>query len=126
MTDLEAVAAATVAHLVRTAGRTDEGEGLWAIVVVKLATDSALAKLQEQAKTGTLTTRTERRVVDALVEAAEADSGFATNLSNAVQALHDCETRTGTGGSVLNTISGTVHGPVIQGRDFHGSITLGG
>jgi hypothetical protein len=59
----------------------------------------------------------------ALAARAAVDAAFATELSR----WHDEARRVRTGdGDVTNTVSGgTVHGPVLQGRDFSGTIHLG-
>ncbi|MDW6062120.1 hypothetical protein SAZ11_33970 [Streptomyces sp. FXJ1.4098] len=62
------------------------------------------------------------RLVLLIQEPAAEDPQFA-------RAFQDWLSRYGTiagSGEVHNTISGgSIHGPVIQGRDFHGSITFG-
>ncbi|MEU0431910.1 hypothetical protein ABZ153_09730 [Streptomyces sp. NPDC006290] len=136
---MELVAAAAVTYLVRKAGRVgrradeevdralNEGmDRLHDLIGAKLGADPVLDQLAEQAGTGVVTERTERRVALAVVDAAEADQDFAARLQEMVEALQRREGgERGGAGSVHNLISGGIqHGTVVQGRDF-GTVNLG-
>jgi hypothetical protein len=60
----------------------------------------------------------ETRFADLLVDHPEAAAELQALLAELKAAIPQ------TGGNVTNTISGTVHGPVLMGRDF-GDITIG-
>ena len=61
----------------------------------------------------------ETRFVDLLADCPEAGSELAALVAEMKQAIG-----TAGSGNVTNTISGTVHGPVVMGRDF-GDISIG-
>ncbi|MFJ3804043.1 hypothetical protein ACIPSJ_48175 [Streptomyces sp. NPDC090088] len=139
VTGLELVAAAAVAYLVRKAGRVgrradeevnhalDEGmDRLHELIQEKLGADPVLDRLTEQAETGAVTERTERRAALAVADAAEADGEFATRLRELVMVLQQQEeVGRGDSVSVSNLISGgTQSGPVFQGGSF-GTINIG-
>lgn len=58
------------------------------LIATKLGADPALAKLEQEAAAGQeVSDRTQRRVEDALADAADADPGFAASLSAALSTL---------------------------------------
>ena len=132
MTGVELLAGAAVAYLVRKARRVggradtevdrvlDEGmDALHELVTAKIGDDSALKRLEA----GSDTERTQRRVADAIADAAEDDEAFAARLSELVESLRSRDGGAAPG-SVHNVISGgTQYGPAVQGRDFSGPIT---
>ena len=63
-------------------------------------------------------------LADELQTAGDYDPAFAEQLLAQWAALQSGTTVVDVG-SVTNTVSGTVHGPVVQARDIQGNITLG-
>lgn len=110
MTGIELVAGAAVGYLVRKlrrVGSRADGEvdrvldaGMDAVhelVTAKLGADPALAVLVERAPSGQVSDRTVRRVVDAVADAAETDTGFAERLGRLVEDLQSREASAGGG-----------------------------
>ncbi|MFI0780633.1 hypothetical protein [Streptomyces sp. NPDC021212] len=64
-----------------------------------------------------------RRLADLLVERSRQDPEFGRDLAAWLREFGEPAEREA--GAVHNTFSGTASGPVIQGRDFHGSISFG-
>jgi hypothetical protein len=62
-------------------------------------------------------------LADELQTAADYDPAFAEQLRAQWAAIQSGATAAGSG-AVANSISGTVHGPVIQARDINGGITF--
>lgn len=62
-------------------------------------------------------------LADELQTAGDYDPAFAEQLRAQWVAVQSGATATGTE-SVANSISGSVHGPVVQARDIHGDITF--
>jgi len=129
VTGLEVVAAAAVAYLMRKAGRVGERvdeivdeavdqrlDRLAEVVGGKLGDDPGLAKLDALGEESSDVTR--QRVALAIVDAAQDDPDFAAKVTELVTALQAQETATGQGGSTYNTMNGSVHGTMIQGRDI--------
>lgn len=119
-------------HKARRVGKRADGEvdraldagmdRLHELVSRRLGEETALGKLEEEAKAGREqpSESTGAQVRLALEETAERDSGFAEALG---RLIHELETsaRSMTNGSVNNAISGgTFSGAVLQGRDFSG------
>ncbi|MEU6057240.1 hypothetical protein [Streptomyces sp. NPDC047097] len=67
-----------------------------------------------------------RQLADVLALRAAQDPAFATALGEWRRRAEPLAAPSHTGtGDVRNEVSGTVHGPLIQARDVHGSIHLG-
>ena len=62
-----------------------------------------------------------RTLAEALAAEAESDPVATTALRDW---MADTERALDQSGDVTNTISGNVHGPVVQARDIHGGITF--
>jgi hypothetical protein len=63
-------------------------------------------------------------LADELQTAGDYDPAFAEQLRAQWAAIHTGATAAGAE-AVTNSISGTVHGPVVQAHDIHGNITFG-
>jgi hypothetical protein len=100
MIGADVLAGAAVSHLLRKAGRAankadqagheDLGAGtdqICALVNEFVGSDPALTLLDQQARVGTVSDRTERRAKDAIAEAVEADAGFAQRLAALVHEM---------------------------------------
>jgi len=96
------------------------------LVIAKLGGDPALERMHiEISGSGEVRPRTQARLVMALEDAVEDDPEFARNLERAVSDARTLnQPRVETHGSVINQITGTVNGRVIQARDIHGSVTF--
>jgi hypothetical protein len=57
------------------------------LILAKLGPDPAVEKLEKEAAEGLVSVRTERRVLDAVIDAAENDGQFATELGAVLAAL---------------------------------------
>ncbi|MFC0037343.1 hypothetical protein [Actinomadura rayongensis] len=141
MTGVEVLAGVAVGYLVRKLRRVggradvevdralDEGmDALHDAVTRRLGQDDVLRRLEAEAADGAEPTAlTVRRSGDAIAQAALDDPGFAAELEALVARLDELAAADAlSAGSTVNTISGsTVHGPVIQGRDFTGPVTIG-
>lgn len=64
-----------------------------------------------------------RRLADLLVERSRQDPEFGRDLAAWLREFGEPGPRER--GAVCNSFSGSASGPVIQGRDFHGGISLG-
>jgi hypothetical protein len=92
------------------------------VVVGKLGEEPALVKLTtEVEQSGEASTRTQERVRLALEDAAETDSGFASDLAAVVQQLQDIQRQAGV------AVAGQ-HGVAISGDVYadRGAVAIGG
>lgn len=135
MTGLEIVAGFLVTWAVRKGGRVgrrvdaevdqaiDAGlDRLHELVAGKLGQDPALLKLTtEVEQSGEASSRTQERVRLALEDAAETDSGFASDLAAVAEQLQDIQRQTGV------AIAGQ-HGIAVSGdvQADRGSVAIGG
>lgn len=141
MTGVELLAGAAVGYLVRKLRRVggkadaevdrvmDEGmDALHELISARLGPDGALERLRAEAQAGEETGLTVRRSEDSIAQAALDDADFAARLQQLVKSLDERAAVIGEAAgaeSMHNVISGTVHGSVLQGRDFTGPITFG-
>ncbi|POM26746.1 hypothetical protein BTM25_11520 [Actinomadura rubteroloni] len=143
MTGVEVLAGVAVGYLVRKLRRVggradaevdralDEGmDALHGAITRRLGQDQVLQRLETEAADGAEPTAlTVRRSGDAIAQAALDDPGFAGELEALVARLDKLAAAADPApspGSTVNTVShSTVHGPVIQGRDFTGPVTIG-
>jgi hypothetical protein len=133
--DIDALAALAANTLV-AAAVTDAFEGLRAKVAQLFGRDkpdpavqrrldatrqqlTAVSPKEIEGKQAAQARQWQTRFADLLADHPEAAEELQSLLAEFTAATRD------TGGNVTNTISGTVHGPVLMGRDF-GDITLGG
>ncbi|MFI0821534.1 hypothetical protein ACH4TX_39275 [Streptomyces sp. NPDC021098] len=67
-----------------------------------------------------------RQLADLLVERSRQDPEFGRDLAAWLREFGGpAEGGAGSAGSVHNSVSGTISGPVVQGRDFRGGIHFG-
>ncbi|MEI5519020.1 hypothetical protein WB401_27435 [Streptomyces brasiliscabiei] len=93
----------------RPQGQEPRGEGEWN-ALARTADDTARA----------------RQLAEALTLRADRDAAFAAALDAWRARAETLTALSATGpGEVRNEVGGTVHGPLIQARDIHGSIHLG-
>lgn len=133
--DIDALAALAANTLV-AAAVTDAFEGLRAKVAQLFGRDkpdpavqrrldatrqqlTAVSPKEIEGKQAAQARQWQTRFADLLADHPEAAEELQSLLAEFTAATRD------TGGNVTNTISGTVHGPVLMGRDF-GDITLSG
>ncbi|MEV5754414.1 hypothetical protein AB0L00_41930 [Actinoallomurus sp. NPDC052308] len=141
MTGVELLAGAAVGYLIRKLRKVggkadaevdrvlDDGmDALHELISARLGSDGALERLRLEAQAGAETGLTVRRSEDAIAQVALDDPDFAARLQLLVEILDERAAAIGEAagaGSTHNVISGTVHGSVLQGRDFTGSIAFG-
>lgn len=96
------------------------------LVVAKLGADPALERLQiEASSSGEVRPRTQARLALSLEDAVEEDAEFAKNLEHAVNDARTAgQSEVVTRGGVINQITGTVSGRVVQARDINGGVTF--
>lgn len=118
MMGLEPLAVTAVSYLAGRAhpmgGQVDRAleaslDAVHVLVSARLRDDPALARLVEQGAAGEVSDRTARRVVDAVVEAAESDPVFAGRLRALVEQILVQEAAMGGRGTVSQraTVSGS-------------------
>lgn len=96
------------------------------LVRAKLSGDPALERMRiEISGSGEVRPRTQARLIMALEDAVEDDPEFAKNLERAVSDARTADqSEVETRGNVINQITGTINGRVIQARDIHGNVTF--
>src|SRR5262249_44758370 len=102
---------------IATALATKAATGLYDLVKKKFSKDPEGTKALEAAETAPQDAEPVKDLAERLAVAQEADPEFAEALRAA------WEQRAESGG-VINQITGTVHGKVVQARDIHGNISF--
>jgi hypothetical protein len=133
---LEYVAGYLVAWAMRTVGRIgakadsavdqvlDAGlERLHRLIAARLGDDPTLAQLEREAPTGEVSERTQRRVEDAVAQAADDDSAFAADLGRILDQLAQAR---GAGGGLGASGTGSVTQSRVKGVAVANTGVIGG
>jgi hypothetical protein len=102
---------------IATALATKAATGLYELVKQKFSKDPEAAKALESAEAAPGEPEPVKALAERLAAAERDDPEFA-------EALRTGWAQHAESGGVINQISGTVHGKVVQARDIHGNITF--
>ncbi|HET6500889.1 MAG TPA: hypothetical protein VFG87_09025 [Amycolatopsis sp.] len=102
---------------IATALATKAATGLYDLVKQKFSKDPEATRALEAAEAAPQEAEPIRVLAERLAAAQAQDPGFA-------EALRTGWAQHAEGGGVINQISGTVHGKVVQARDIHGNISF--